>query len=69
MVVINMIDSLIAFVYNILYYLAIGAVILAFSLYFFQNKMIYQPNPIMMNFPTPDLNPDKYKHPKERGIS
>ena len=37
-------------------------------LYIFQDKMIYQPNPPSINMPTPDLNPDGYRNPMERGI-
>ena len=43
-------------------------VLICILLYIFQDKMIFQPNPITINLPTPDLNPEGYRNPLERNI-
>lgn len=63
-----MLDYIISFLYNGSLLFAGVIIILCISLYFFQDKMIYQPNPITINLPTPDLNPEGYRNPQERGI-
>ena len=63
-----MLDSLFSLIYNLVYYGVIALVVLAVSLYFFQDKLIYQPNPILLNCPTPETNPSRYKKPSERGL-
>jgi len=55
-----------------LFNLAIGicglVVIVAAFLYVYQNKMIYQPNPMMQMSQYPDGNPNGYRSPADRGI-
>lgn len=63
-----MLDSLFYYSYSLVYYVSIGVVLLGIGLYFFQDKLIYQPNPMALNLPTPAHNPPKYKNPSERGM-
>lgn len=56
-------------VYNAVVILVALAFVLGLALYIFQDKLIYQPNPPVLNAPTPDDNPEPYRNPGDRGIS
>jgi len=45
------------------------AIILGIVLYFSQNKMIYLPNPPMINSQSPETNPGGYRNPGERDLT
>lgn len=63
-----MLDYIGSSIYNLSLVIA-GLIVTALvCLYLFQDKMIYQPNPITVNLPTPDLNPPGYRNPAERNI-
>ena len=59
-------------VYSTVYYgslIVVGVVVvLGLALYVFQDKLIYQPNPMVINSPTPDTNPEPYRSPDDRNI-
>ncbi|OMJ93573.1 hypothetical protein SteCoe_3408 [Stentor coeruleus] len=63
-----MLNSALSWIYNLFVMFSIFVILIAVVLYFYQDKMIYQPNPVMINLPTPDLNPEGYRNPGERGI-
>lgn len=55
-------------VYNAGLILTAIALVLGMALYIWQDKLIYQPNPPVLNAQTPDDNPEPYRNPGERGI-
>jgi hypothetical protein len=55
-------------VYNAVLIIVALAFVLGLALYIFQDKLIYQPNPPVLNSPTPDDNPEPYRNPGDRGI-
>ena len=63
-----MLENIGNLIYNGSIMLAGLIVLICVCLYLFQDKMIYQPNPVTINLPTPDLNPPNYRNPLERGI-
>lgn len=64
-----MLAYIISFCYNGALLVSAVIVLLCICLFIFQDKMIYQPNPVTINLPTPDMNPEGYRNPMDRGMA
>lgn len=63
-----MIEVITSFLYYSLLLVVGSVIILCLCFYIFQDKIIYQPNSMSENLRTPNLNPEGFRNPAERGI-